>query len=61
MVDKWLSIIEAAVVLQLDYQRVRLLIIRGKLDGRQVAGRYTAWRITRASVARYRRKLEAVQ
>lgn len=46
MADKWMSIMEAAVALGLDYQRVRLLIIRGKLDGRQVDGRYSAWRVS---------------
>ena len=56
-----MSIVEAAVTLGLDYQRVRLLIIRKKLDGRQVAGRYTPWVVTRASVARYSRQLAAIR
>jgi len=58
---EWMTLMEAAIALRLDYQRVRLLIIRKHLDGRQVAGRYTPWKVTRASVARYRRKLEAVR
>jgi len=61
MADRWMTIMEAALALRLDYQRVRLLIIRGRLEGRQVAGRYTAWRVTRRSVARWRRKLAAVR
>ena len=61
MTSRWVTIMEAAVALGLDYQRVRLLIIRRKLDGRQVDGRYSAWRVTQRSVAAYARKLAAVR
>ena len=61
MADKWMSIMEAAIALRLDYQRVRLLIIRGHLDGRQIDGRYSTWRVTRRSVAAYARKLAAIR
>jgi excisionase family DNA binding protein len=48
---------EAAFRLRLSYQVVRSLVTRGRLDGFQVDGRYSAWRVSRASVERYRRRL----
>ena len=53
-----MSLIEAALALGLSYGRVRGLVLRGVLAGRQVGGRYGEWRVTRASVEAYRRECD---
>jgi excisionase family DNA binding protein len=54
---KTMTIREAAAALGLTYSKVLGLVLRRRLRGRQVAGRYTTWRVARASVAAYRRTL----
>jgi excisionase family DNA binding protein len=56
---KTMTIREAATALGLRYHAVLWLVLRRELRGRQVAGRYSSWRVSRASVAAYRRKQAA--